>query len=329
MSCLENNPCNECTDNSYDNCGCLNPTTWVCITDPGVYSTLGITNDMNGIQVLQQLEDFFSSFQIPSPSPGSDIYSKVSSTDNTSDYLNQKIQIGRFLTKTVLNPGLNEKLRIDLDPSTVISSNSGNLLELGTDNKLRVIAPSPIVDISIIEGTGVTITGTGITTDPYIISTNPSITAKRSCFDGVWRDITLVSTGTPNVVYLSGTPQYRVRFDGSVELRGSATYTVNFGAYSDLAGTRKRTVTIGNINTISSLSSGCGISSVELSGVSDLKSINYIDQPGTGDQITQQYGYIIRKSGYNFIIEFQSAFINSTQKQIVVNFEGCIIHPSI
>lgn len=329
MSCLENTPCNPCGENSYDNCGCLNPTTFECITLPGVLSALGITNDMNGLQVLQAINDVIANLDLPTPPAGSDVYAKVSSTDTTSDYLDNKLLAGTYMSKTVLNPGFNEKIRFNVVPEALISADSGNFIELGTDGKLRAIPPTPVIDMYVVGGTGVTVTGTGPATDPFIVSINPSITATRACFDGVWRNITLTATGNANVVYLSGTPQYRVRFDGTIEFRGSATYTVNFGAYSDLAGTRKRTVTIGNISTITSLSTGCGVSAAELIGTADLKSINYIEQPGVGDQITQQYGYIVRKSGTNLILEFQSAFISATSKQIVVNFEGVTIHPNI
>lgn len=334
MSCYDNtcpdttNPCdNPCAP--YDNCGCLNPTTWQCITLPGVLTSIGVTADMNGLQVLQAINTAFNNLVIPNPPAGSDIYAKVSSSDNASDYLSNKLTVGQFMTSTVLNPGANEKLRFNVSPGSLISTNSGNAMDLGTDGKLRVLIPTPIADISLQQGTGVTITGTGPAADPYIISINPSIAATRTCFDGVWRDVTLTSTGNSAVTLVSGQPQYRVRFDGTVEFRGAATYTVNFGAYSDLAGTRKKVATIGNVNNIAALASGCGLSLTEMAGIVDMKAITYIDQPGTGDQITQQYGYIIRKNGFNIIIEFQSAFILATSKQIVVNFESCQIHPNI
>ena len=131
----------------------------------------------------------------------------------------------------------------------------------------------------------------------------------------------MVATGNANVVYASGTPQYRYRYDGTVEFKGSATYTVAFGAYS--TSNRKYTITIGNIPT-TCLTSG------ELAGIADLKGINYIDVPqASADQIVQQYGYIIRKSGSNLIVEFQSSFTASTSKSMVINFEGAVIHPTI
>jgi hypothetical protein len=172
-----------------------------------------------------------------------------------------------------------------------------------------------------VEGVGVIVSGSGTLADPYVISTNPSIQVVRACFDSVWRPVTLIATGNPNVTYVSGSPQYRYRYDGTVEFRGSATYTVDFGAYSTSG--RKYTITMGNIPT-TCLSLG------EQAGVKDLKSINYIDVPqASADQIVQQYGYIIRKSAQNMILEFQSSFTGSTSKSIVVNFEGCVIHPLI
>jgi hypothetical protein len=64
-------------------------------------------------------------------------------------------------------------------------------------------------------------------------------------------------------------------------------------------------------------------------GTADLKGINYIDAPQAGDQITQQYGYIIRKSANNILLELQSAFIGATSKTVVVNFDGAVSHPQI
>ncbi len=324
MACTHANPCNECeqcTSNPcYENCGCLNPTTFECITKPGTHTALGVTNDMNGYEVLLAINTIINNLTVDPPEPGADIYVKVSSTDTTSDYLSDKLVTGSFLTSSILNPSGNEALRINANLPAMISTDAGNELEIGTDNKLRVIQTPIIPDVVVLGGSGVTVSGTGPAADPYVVSINPSITALRPCFDNVWRDLTLVATGNPDVVYVSGTPKYRIRFDGTIEFKGSATYTVNFGTYS--SANRKRTVTIGNIP------STC-LTLLELAGVADLKGINYVDQPGVGDQISQFYGYIIRKSTQNIIIEFQSAYIAGATKTIVVNFEGAISHPAL
>lgn len=316
--CLDN--CNDCNNPCYDNCGCLNPTTFECITKPGNHDAIGVTNDMNGLEVLEAINTTINNLEIPSPIPGSDVFAKVSSSDTTTDYLNNKIVVGQFLTKTTINPAGNEQIRLNANLAEMISSDSGNELEIGTDNKLRVIPAPPVVDVALIAGAGVTVTGTGVSADPWIVSTNPSISAARSCFTGTWTNLTLSAPSDPDVVYLSGVPQYRIRFDGTIEFKGSITYNVTFGAYS--TSNRKKTVVMAVMPT-SCLSSG------EQAGVADLKSINYIDQPGVGDQITQMYGYIIRKSTLNIILEFQSAYIAGATKTIVVNFEGAVSHPSI
>lgn len=317
--CLDNN-CADCNNPCYEDCGCLNPTTFECITKPGVHSAIGVTDDMNGKEVLDAINNAINSLEIPSPVPGSDVYTKVSGSDTTSGYLNNKISNGQFLTKNIINPSGNELIRLDANLAAMISTDGGNILEIGTDNKLRVITPTADVDVAIVEGAGVSVTGTGVSADPWVISINPSITALRTCFDGSWRNITLVAPSDPNVVYVSGNPQYRIRFDGTIEFKGSLTYTVTFGTYSTSA--RKRTVTIASIPTT------C-VTVGEQAGVSDLKSINYIDQPGVGDQITQMYGYIIRKSTQNIILEFQSAYIAGATKTIVVNFEGAVSYPTV
>lgn len=327
MACSHIHPChqddcNECNPcNQYQECGCPNPTTWECITLPGVLSAINVTNDMNGLEVLQAINDIINDLTVDPPTPGADIFAKVSSTDTTSSYLDSKFLGSTFITKAVVNPGANEKIKFSLTPSTLISTDGGNILETGTDGKLRVIATSIEADIQVVGGTGVTVTGTGPATDPFVVSVNPSISVLRSCFDSTWRTVTLVSTGNANVTYVAGTPMYRYRFDGTVEFKGSATYTVDFGAYS--SGNRKFTVPIGNIPTT------C-LTAVEQAGTADLKNINYIDIPqASADQITQMYGYIIRKTAQNLFIEFQSSFTGATSKTIVVNFEGAVSYPNI
>ena len=356
-----NDPCTPCTP--YDNCGCTNPTTFGCVTYQGTsLECSGIENGENGDDILAKIDEQICDIgkvildaddtcpeyladkisaglnidisftgegcdrtMVISATEGGvpvDVNAKVSSDDTTTGYLYDKITTGTYLTKSVTSPAANEKLRLDVVPATLLSSDSGNGLILGSDGKLMTSFTAPDgTETEIIEGTGVTVTGSGSLGDPYIISTNPSISVVRPCFDSVWRNLTLIATGNPNVVYASGAPQYRYRYDGTVEFRGSVTYNVAFGAYS--TSDRKYTVTIGNLPTT------C-ISSAEWTGVSDLKGINYIDVPqASADQITQQYGYIIRKSSNNIILIFQSSFTGATSKSMVVNFEGVVIHPQI
>jgi hypothetical protein len=251
-----------------------------------------------------------------------DVNVKVSATDTTTNYLNSKVVGGTYIAKTVLNPSGNESVKFDVIPSTLVSGDAGNQLTIGTDGALKTTYTQPDgSETKMVQGTGVIVSGSGTLLDPYVISTNASILAARTCFDGVWRNVTIVNTGNPNVVYVSGQPQYRVRFDGTIEFKGQLTYTVAFGNYQ--SGNRKYTVTVGSIPTT------C-VTLSELAGTSDLKSINYIDIPqAAADQIVQQYGYIVRKSAQSIILEFQSAFTNATSKTVVVNFDGCVSHPSL
>lgn len=369
-TCTHNNPCLQvgctCDNPCYNNCGCLNPTTFECVTKPGSCPSIGITDDMNGKEALAALcltiaelkgdsgkilvdgddtcpdyasEKIVAGLNISIDVSGEgcdrvmtinatdggvpvDVFAKVSAADTTAGYLNSKINTGVFLTKSITSPAGNEKLLLDVVPATLISSDADNQLIIGVDGKLKtgcVVYDGS--ETKVLEGVGVTVTGTGTTVDPYVISTNPSIQAARSCFDGVWRAVTLVATGNPNVVYVSGAPQYRYRFDGSIEFKGSATYTVAYGDYA--SSDRKYTITIGNIATT------C-ITLIEQAGVADLKNVVYIDTPqASADQITQMYGYTVRKSAQNIIVEFQSSFTNDTSKSVVVNFEGVISHPAI
>lgn len=366
MACNDSNPCTSCTDTTtqcpclYDNCGCLNPTTFGCTTTNKVRECLGTTSGEDGESILDKIEtkvcdigkvlidvdDDCPEYLFDKLAEGTnislsiigegcdrqiridaveggtppDINAKISSSDTTTGYLDAKILVGTYLSKTIITPSGNAKMKLDVVPSTLLSTDLGNQLTLGVDGKLKTSYTTPDGSETIVtNGVGTTVTGTGTVSDPYIISTNPAIQIVRPCFDSVWRNVTLVATGNANVVYTSGAPQYRYRYDGTVEFRGQATYTVAFGAYT--TSNRKYTITIGSIPT-TCLSGG------ELAGVADLKSINYIDIPqASADQITQQYGYIIRKSVANLIVEFQSSFTAITSKSIVVNFEGSVIHP--
>lgn len=252
-----------------------------------------------------------------------DVNAKVSAADSTSDYLYEKLTTGTYLSKTILNPSGDEQIEFDLDPADLISGDVGNQIVVGGDGGLKTLYSAPDGSETILmPGTGVTLSGSGTSVDPYIINTNPAISAARSCFDNTWRAITLVASGNASVVYQSGAPSYRYRYDGSIEFKGSITYEVTFGAYT--TGNRTFTIPMGNIPTT------C-ITAGEQTGVVDMKGINYTEASGIGaDQISQYSGYIVRKSAQNMSLVFQSAFLAaSTVRSIVVNLDGCVQHPTI
>lgn len=363
MACPDNNPCSPkdpCGD-LYQDCGCEFPSTFGCVTNESALPNIGSSANENGKDILTKIDaklanigkvkidgsDSCPEFLSDKIGAGSnitftftgegcdrqmlihateggvpvDISAKVSSSDNTAGFLNSKIKGGTFINSTILNPGNNEQLRFDVVPLQLISNDVGNLIVLGSDGKLKTSYTLPTgAETKIIQGVGTQVSGTGTPVDPYIVSTNASIQIARPCFDGIWRDVTLLPTGNTNVVYVTGTPQFRYRYDGSIEFKGQATYTVAFGNYQNA--NRKFTI------TALSLPSTC-VTLGEFTGSSDIKGINYIDQPqASADQIVQQYGYIIRKSSNTVIVEFQSAFTNATSKSMVINFEGVVIHPN-
>ncbi len=353
MACPEVNPCDPC--NEYDNCGCLNPTTFGCVTTNKVRECLGTESGEDGESILDKIEENICNIgkvmldaddtcpeylsekitaglnidisysgtgcdrqMVISATEGGvpvDVNAKVSADDTTSGYLYDKIQTGTYLTKSIVSPAGNEKLKLDVAPATLISSELGNQLGLGSDGKLVTLYTAPDgSETKVIAGTGTTVSGSGTVVDPYILSTNASIQVTRPCFDNTWRPITLVATGNPSVTYLSGAPEYRYRFDGTIEFRGALTYQVAFG--NNVSASRKFTVTVGNI-PVTCVTLG------EQAGIIDLKSITYIESAG------QMYNYIVRKSTQNIVLEFQSSFTAATTKTIVVNFEGAVSYPLI
>lgn len=368
-NCYDNTPCSPCSDpcNQYQDCGCLNPTTWDCISKPpSGLDAIAVTTDMTGDAVLTAIDGAIEDIQdgagklkidgtdtcpeyladkieaglnvsivktgtgcdtrlvINSTTGGVavDVNVKVSAGDTTTAYLNDKLEAGTYLTKSVTSPGGNEKVKFDANLASMISADVGNQLVLGGDSKLKTLYTAPNgSETKITQGTGVIVSGTGTTVDPYIISTNPSIQVARSCFDGIWRPLTLGVTGNTSVVFVSSDLKYRYRFDGSIELRGSATYNVAFGNYQ--SANRRFLV------SMIALPTTC-VTIAEFAGTADLKGITYIDAPqASADQITQTYSYIIRKNAQNLQLELQSSFTAATSKTIVVNFEGVVIHPNL
>jgi hypothetical protein len=186
---------------------------------------------------------------------------------------------------------------------------------------LYVSGESLGVSINLREGNGITITGSNTAADPYIISANGFIQTVRPCFDGQWKDFINSSLAAPGVQFVSSNAKYRIRYDGTVEFKGNVTYTVNFSNYN------------GSNSKYSILAGGIGSTCITLpeqNGVYQLKGISFIDTPqAAADQITQTYGYIIRKSSKDIYIDFQSAFSDATTKTIVVSFDGAVFHPSL
>jgi hypothetical protein len=251
-----------------------------------------------------------------------DINVKVSDNDTTSGYLYDKIDGGTYITKNILNPGADEVLELELQVAQLISADIGNQLILGGDGGLKTLYTAPDgSETIVIAGVGVVLSGSGTSIDPYIISTNPSIQVARPCFDNTWRPITLVASGNPNVVYSSGAPQYRYRFDGTIEFKGAITYNVQFGNYQ--SSNRSFTIPMGSI-PVTCLTAG------EQAGTVNLKNEMNIDIPQAGaDQYSQMYGYTIRKNAQNLQLVFMSSFISATAKSLVVNMEGAVSYPTI
>lgn len=312
--CTCNDPC--ATNPCYEGCGCLNPTTFECITKPGVHADIDVTNDMNGLQVLDAINDAFADLadQVLALnggiSPSVDTKVKVSSGDTTSGLLNDKTLNGTFVKKTITSAGGNEKLRFDIALPDLISGDTDNILTQGSDNKLKVVDSSTVLQ----EGANIIITGAGTISDPKIIRANNLVKIDRTCFNNTWIILTPGATGNASVSVVASDLKYRIKNDGTIEFKGTATYSVAFAA--NTAAGRKHTIPVGALQIT------C-LTALEQAGISDLKSINYIEAVG------EMYGYIIRKSTQNILLEFQSSFAAATTKQIIVSFDGAVSYPNL
>ncbi len=325
-NCSDCNECNECLEDNpcYDNCGCLNPTTFECITVPGLgLNYVPITNSMNGKQVLAAINAAIGDLQasvadIVAPiSNSSDIKVKVSSNDTLTGYLGSKIGEGSHIKINTLNPSGNEILRIAVTPNTLISADAGNSLSLGTDQRLKVVVPTPD-NGNLVNGANITITGVGSLANPYIISSPNVLAPIRPCFDGIWRVLPLNSLTNPGITYIAGIPKYRIRHDGTIEIKGTITYSVAFGAYNSL--------TYRLADSIATLPSTC-LTLTEQAGAADLKSIfTTTDPTGTHPEFSS---YKIQKGSNGIRIEFGSGFKTGKTITMVVSFDGVMIHPNI
>ena len=188
MSCNNYTPCHEPTCNDcnpvnpcYDNCGCLNPTTWECVNNPGTQSSLGVVNTDNGKSVLSKINTKISSILA---SLG---LVKADDTDLYPDSLIDKLSEGVGITLAVTGSGSSKKVEInattggtppytvkvvtgtaagflndrlvngtyvkktisgddmyfDIVPADLLSTDSGNALTIGSDLKLKTNYQNP------------------------------------------------------------------------------------------------------------------------------------------------------------------------------------------
>lgn len=370
MSCFD---CNEksyspCGEHPYDDCGCINPTSFPCVDIKKDLPNLDLKKDSDtGGELLDKLDAFVGEMKgakgkvllneddtcpgligdkleagmnislsyvgvgcekrlrIDATEGGIpvDVSVKATASDTTASYLNDKVTGGTFISKSISNVNGEQKVKLDVSVDSIISADAGNMLEKGADGGLKTKYTAPDgSETKIIAGAGANVTGLGTPSTPYIIALEGAVSAVKTCFDGVWRDFSVnTETGSAGVTHNSSAVKYRIRFDGTIEFRGSASFTVAFSEYS--SANRKFTVALGSLPTT------C-LTAPELAGVADLKNVNYIDIPQASvDQITQMYGYIVKKNSQNIIVDFQSSFTNATSKTIVISFDGVVIHPNI
>lgn len=388
MACSEYNPCHEptCNDCSptnpcYENCGCVNPTTFECITNiKQNYTHIPLLINETGDDLLVQLNNTINTLKLNQfivkaddsdtcpdslfdkieagnenltievtgsgcdrklvisagdgiGTAGVDRYVKISANDTTSDYLGNKVVDGTYVKKSVIGPGLDEKIKFDITINDLISTEAGNQLTLGLDGKLKTSFSAPDgTETKVVGGSGVSVVGIGSITNPYVISNNGTILRYRPCFDDVWKTATLVITN-PNITAVSQSVSYKVRYDGAIEFKGNAVFTVIFNSASTGIVTSNNLFVIPSVTNLpcstccSSGGNPVAFATAELTKVSDLKYVNYNDPTNVVDALPKMYGYTVRLGGGNLVLVFQSTF--AATKTINVSFDGCVYHPNL
>lgn len=105
MSCPDNcnpNPCDPC--NEYDNCGCLNPTTFKCVTYTGdTLPCLDVADGENAEDILEKIEEKICDIGKV----------MINASDTCPEYLLDKLEAGLNISLTQVGSGCDKKIRID------------------------------------------------------------------------------------------------------------------------------------------------------------------------------------------------------------------------
>jgi hypothetical protein len=152
MSCNNTNPCHEPTCNKcnpvnpcYDNCGCLNPTTFECVTNfTKAYNNIPFYVGQNGNDLLTNLDTVIKSLK------DEQYKIKVDDADTCPDSLFDKLEAAGDVSFSIVGSGCNRKLRIN-------STASGNPIDenvkiSGTDTTANFLG-AKVVDGTYVKKT--------------------------------------------------------------------------------------------------------------------------------------------------------------------------------
>lgn len=107
MSSNCDNTCNTDPCEQYDNCGCLNPTTFGCVThDQDALPCLGVENGEDGASVLQKVEDAVCALQ---ENEGKVL---INGDDTCPEYLFDKLAEGTNISFQISGTGCDRVLTI-------------------------------------------------------------------------------------------------------------------------------------------------------------------------------------------------------------------------
>ncbi len=247
---------------------------------------------------------------------GADVNVKVTSSDTTSGFLYNKINVGAYLQKAIQGGGGNQKLIIDLASlSNFISTDAGNALVLGADSKLKTLYSIPDGSETKIQGAGaVTVTGIGTNSDPYIIYSNASVTPKRAKFDGVWKTLTM--TPPAGVSVISNKASYRFRFDGTIEFKGRIQFGVTYSSLATITASSLFTFPVGPNEAI--------LNASEIIDPSFIKSVSTYSAPSF-----DIYDIFVQSGKLGVRFTYTGALPLTSPRVFNVDFDSAVYHLNI
>lgn len=231
-----------------------------------------------------------------------DVSVAISATDTTASYLNNKINVGSYLNKTITSPSGNEKLLLDVNTAALLSTDPANKIELAFDGGL------------FFDG---------------VVRTD-------AAYNSAWNTLTITGSTPSGVTMVLNNAKYRIDFDGSVQFKGYIDYTCDFTKYTAANTTWQYSFVLTSLSTVlgGTFTSGeIGVASGQNRSVASetiIEAPAALVSPSTYPQITQMKGYNVEWSTTNLTMKLYGIYENNvSSKAVRVSLEGRGLYPNI